>query len=373
MKLHFITINNFSLIPVTRFIIEEIGSENEIFITECFINNQYNYKNVLNVSYIGRFNDYKDFYNQSYVFKIWKTIFLHTKIFVSIVLVNHNIYTPDFQVLNTAIKVKKLFKLNTKIIYHQFELLESSLLQNKNKKIWEYIIKNVSQLSFVIFPEYNRLNYFTQLTNFPINKSFLFPNSCSVSSNCKNFHHELLSKIYKNKILIGHIGQIGCSHYYYELINIIEASISFNFHFVIIGNFDNQVSKALNEIVNPNVTIIQSLPHQELSSIYPLLKFGFILYKGVDKNFEFCAPNKLYEYWSYGIAVIAHHLSGLKPLFINKELGELFDFNSESSTKMVLNYLMHYKPQKKRIKKYFEDNLAIELYLKPLSYEFKKI
>ena len=46
----------------------------------------------------------------------------------------------------------------------------------------------------------------------------------------------------------------------------------------------------------------------------------------MDYNYDFCAPNKLYEYWSYGIPVFAHKLNGLTKLFEKEEYGLLFDF-----------------------------------------------
>jgi hypothetical protein len=373
MKIHFITINNFSLIPVTRYIINEISNDNEVFLTECYIENQYIYNNVSKISYIGKFRDYYNFCNQSFFFKVWKMIFLITKLIISIVFYNQNIYTPDFQVLNIAIKIKKIFKTKTKIIYHQFELLESHLLREKDEKKWNYIIKNAEQIDLAIFPEVNRLEYFNEITNFSKNKTLLFSNSCSSANLDINTNHALLNDISKNRMIVGHIGQVGPYHYYKKFIEIIEESNNLNLHFVIIGDFDSEVNKAFKEIKNPNLSIIKSLPHKELLKIYPFIEIGFILYKGVDKNFEFCAPNKLYEYWSYGISVIGHKLIGLNPLFSKNELGELFDFNDASSTLTILEYLKKHKSNKKIVLNYFEKNLAIENNLKLLRSEFKKL
>lgn len=52
-----------------------------------------------------------------------------------------------------------------------------------------------------------------------------------------------------------------------------------------------------------NVKIKSAIPYQELPNVLPLYDVGLILYKGVNKNFIYNAPNKLFEYLVCGLEV----------------------------------------------------------------------
>jgi glycosyltransferase involved in cell wall biosynthesis len=133
-----------------------------------------------------------------------------------------------------------------------------------------------------------------------------------------------------------------------------------------VGNYTPDVLNRLKETNNPNLLILNAVPHRELSGIYRALDYGLILYRGVDVNFEFCAPNKLYEYWSNGIPVVAHRLQGLLPVFDHPLKGQLFDFDSENAVVKVAELLQQGKTEKPKLKKLFGETLDIELSMQPV-------
>ncbi len=102
-----------------------------------------------------------------------------------------------------------------------------------------------------------------------------------------------------------------------------------------------------------------------------MIHYGFILYKGVDKNFEFCAPNKLYEYWAYGIPVFAHHLKGLVPVIMPNLLGRTIDFQSNELEALINDLMGMPVPDRKGIQGYFTSHLTLDNYIAPLISKIK--
>ena len=109
-----------------------------------------------------------------------------------------------------------------------------------------------------------------------------------------------------------------------------------NYHFILrnkeiiflfIGRKNDSIKKIEKEKQFTNLHFIDAVPHEELNQIYPFIDLGVILYKGNGLNYEFCAPNKLYELWSNGIPVIGHQLKGLTPLFNTNTKGILTNFD----------------------------------------------
>jgi hypothetical protein len=87
----------------------------------------------------------------------------------------------------------------------------------------------------------------------------------------------------------------------------------------------------------------------------------------VDVNFEFCAPNQLYEYWSYGIPVVAHQLPGLIPVFDDSLKGKLFDFNTSETIAETATFLQNGNTSKKALQQLFSDTLDVRKQLQPVT------
>jgi glycosyltransferase involved in cell wall biosynthesis len=101
-----------------------------------------------------------------------------------------------------------------------------------------------------------------------------------------------------------------------------------NIHFLMIGRFSSEGIRILKNVNNKNFHIVGELSHKELSDYYSFIDIGFILYKGLDLNLEYCAPNKLYEYWSHGVYVIAHPLKGLAEVIKDNKMGILVNLEN---------------------------------------------
>jgi len=302
-----------------RFIINELKIKHKLYLVECYIIGSYKF-DLIKSSYIKVFNNNSEFNNQTVLFKLFKFFKVFHKI-GCFALQNSKpiIYTQDYEIIVFCNVIKKiLFFKKMYIVYHQFEVVDL----NKNR--FKYL--KSSKADLIIFPEVNRLLYFNKFTNGHIS-SLIFPNTCHVNINIeKKLDNDIFKKIGDRKV-VGHVGNIGSDHFIDVLVKLIEYANEDEFFFVLIGQYDLKVSSILLKFkLKNNVLMLSYLPHLELSKIYSTIDIGIILYKPIDINFDCCAPNKLYEYWSYGIPVLAHKLKGLNPLFINSIYGELFNF-----------------------------------------------
>ena len=366
-RIAFITLNGFSFIPVFRYVVEFL-SKHELCITEIAIKRAYSFEKYAQLNTIEKFENVKAFNNQSFKFKLKK----YGKIIRYLIhLLKGNkdviVYTIDFQVFVLSVFLNKFFKKkNVRYIYHQFELIDPSYLTRENRFLYRQFLKHSRLINFLIIPEENRLNHLLKISNINPKQTFLLPNTCRPNA-LINKKHDALKDIPLDAFVFGHIGNLGMEHYAKSFFNVAEKFVNQNVYFLIIGRQESQITTYIKQLGNPRIIVIDELPHEQLSNIYPFIDVGFVLYKGVNKNFEYCAPNKLYEYWSYGIPVLAHPLEGLIPVFVNELQGRLIDMEDEQ---VVYNTMKEFTEEgainKKQLKEYFEESLAIEYFLPQL-------
>ncbi|NOT76616.1 MAG: glycosyltransferase [Cyclobacteriaceae bacterium] len=313
----------------------------------------------------GDFKTIAEFNRQSVFFKIKKYVKIYSQIVSICLKKNQIIITPDFQIVSFILSNRYLLGIfKTRLIYHQFELIEDNLISERDTKKLQSIKKYSEHIDLAIFPEENRLHFFCKQTRLSVNNTFLFPNTCRLSVDDEV--SDLLKVIPRGSIVFGHVGNVGSDHYIREFLDAIERCNDKNVFFVMIGRQSKAVEELTRGVRNPNFIVIRELPHAELKKIYPLIHYGLILYKGVDRNYEYCAPNKLYEYWSYGIPVIAHRLTGLINVVSNDILGKLLDFDKNELTDVVHSLGETPIPDRRGLRYYFKENLDIDLHLEKL-------
>lgn len=356
--------------PVCRFVIELVASRFSLSIAECKIRGTYDFSQYGKVSYLSSFNTNKGFGNQSLYTRLIKYMRLHWYIFYTFFIKGVNIlYTPEIHVLTVFFKLNNIFKREVQVIYHQLELQDLSQLNGNNLKLWQYVLKNVKQIKLCIFPEVNRLYYFCEQTGFSIEDCIVFPNSCKDDDRTA-IKPETLQNIPEEDLVIAHCGNVGENHYLTDFLNFVNyMSADKTIHFVMIGRFSERVEKMFTKVINSNFHVIGEVPHSELGSYYSFIDIGFILYRGVDLNFEYCAPNKLYEYWSYGIYVLGHPLKGLLNVIDDNRVGMLLDLEDiHAIKKAVENFRCSYKNETRgEIKRIFKEKYSIGDSLKLLN------
>jgi len=351
------------LLPVTRFIIQASAQKYSITVTEIKLKGQYHFENAKE-NFLATCVTSAKLNHQSLSTKVIKYIRLFYYLISAFWETQSFIYTPDHQVVFIASLLKKIGLISRKavIIYHQFELIESNRNSGLNKWIWSYLLKHASSLiGLAIFPEVNRLEYFVNEADFATDKTLLFPNSTIIAAETES---KVLLEIPPGAKVIGHIGNVGPDHYIHQYIALVNSfQNDADIYFLMVGRYSPVVLSLLKGISNERFVLVGEVPHSDLNSFYQRINYGLILYKGVNKNFEYCAPNKLYEYLSYGISVFAHRLKGLSSLNIPDEIMCLSDFEAENLALRVKEFIHNNGHNRFKVKTFFKDNLDLNSYI----------
>lgn len=372
MKIHFLSINPLTNIPSIRFIINYFIQNNwNITLSEIHLKSANNYlkKNDLTIKYIFEFEDYNAYRKGLKKIRLKKYLKTIKWLLFS---TSDVIYTNDYQV----VFIKLLFNRKVKLIYHQYELLDINYLGKFSKFMFEYVLKKATKIDLCIFPEKNRAEYFIANSSLPSSKSIIIPNTCSAVIQSEKTEKTCIDFIPDEYFKVLHVGGFGTKGHYFN--TFLNATNKFTANdktaFIFIGRKTNEIDDFLSQNNFSNVHFIETIPHEELLKIYPKIDLGIILYKGTNLNFEFCAPNKLYEFWSNGIPVLAHQLKGLIPLFTTDFLGELTDFNDEEKIVLSITKLKNLpKENKFTLMNYFKENLDIENYISFLNKHVQKL
>lgn len=373
MKVYHINTNTIGFTPLMSYIVKYISGYFKSSIIESYIKGSNKFSYIVNRRYIKKYKDSYSFNRQTIFNKIYKYLYVTSYILkLSFNRKKLIIYSVDFQVVSIALIIKKIFrKRNLKIIYHQFELLDTTSFGEVNLLFYKKLKQNAKYLDLVIVPEKNRLKILLEQLILPKEKSFYFPNINNISTVSKS-KYKALEQLPKNAKIIGHIGSIGTDHYIYSFLEAAKQIKNPNIYFIFVGKQNSEVKKLANKNNLKNIIFIDEIPHSELKNIYSFLDLGFILYKGIDDNFEYCAPNKLYEYWAYGVPVIAHKLKGLQSEFNNSDAGSLTNLNN---TDNIIHYINKYleKDRREVIIKYYKKNYNLDYFLKKLHQTIEKL
>ncbi|MCO4818306.1 MAG: glycosyltransferase [Bacteroidetes bacterium] len=222
------------------------------------------------------------------------------------------------------------------------------------------IQKKSKKIDLIITPELSRTEYIKKIFYLSDSESFL------TIPNTNNFIGEkILTKPKVTKHVITHIGAVGLNHHiasYLEAISALDQSL---YEFRFIGLLTNEVVDIINSYNKSNILYVGQVLHSDLKKYYLETDVGVILYKDVSLNHRFCAPNKLYEYWSYGIPVLGDQLPGLQGVFTQPFLGELVDMSipahiSDSILRLSINN------HQELILDYFQSQLKLDNYLNEL-------
>jgi glycosyltransferase involved in cell wall biosynthesis len=366
----FFTINTFQTLPPFYQLINSLFSDEkeDVLLIHNTINGFEN--QVLNSNFneifIIHFQSLFQFQNQFIFIKVWK-YFKLIKLFLSYISFNNHsnrIFTFDIFTTYLAVKLKRK---NTKVIYVQYEMIEEKQLNRLDKFLFKQIINQQNKIDLIITPEINRTNFLmSQLKSDNSEKFFTLPNT-------NNNQVELILESDINRpIIVTHIGAVGLDHNIKAFMNAIKICDSEKFEFRFIGSLHEDVEKLILSYNLKNVKIFGQIPHDNLKSHYIETDIGVILYKDNGLNYRFCAPNKLYEYWSFGIPVIGDTLPSLKSVFNHECLGRLVDMSEIDSFSEAILELSN-KINKIKVQSYFNQNFKLDIFSNSLKIKIDKL
>ncbi len=332
-------------------------------LSQCYVSGYTLYDERVKQLNLAVFDNFSSFMNQGGRQKSLKYVNLFQKL-SSFIFQNKCslIYVQDVFTLVLALILKQLiFWRKVRVVYHQFEVLEPARMSSMDRFLLRIFNILQRKTDIIIVPEQNRLNYFATLTGLSNQvQTLIFPNTNS------GFPGNETSSQPNNKFIIAHVGNVGLSHYIHSFMQAIGSVPAEKVEVWFVGRLAPEVLSEINGFDLPQVKIIGELPHYELKNIYSKIDLGVILYKDLDVNYRFCAPNKLYEYWASGIPVIGHAIPGLIPVFQFPFQGTLTNMDvPKIFGETLVSWINEPEMKTKRIalRSYFNEHLRIDSYL----------
>jgi glycosyltransferase involved in cell wall biosynthesis len=359
----FMTINSFQGLPPVKQLLSNISKDYQLTCIQCNIQNFENFfdqRNIINYSILN-FKSSQDFNSQNITHKIVKYIWLPFYFFRSYFLKrssNVTIYAIDLYCIFIAILAKRK---STKIVYLQYEMIEPNGLNKFDKYLLRFIQKKSEKIDLIITPEINRTKYLKKIFHKSNDHSFLtIPNTNNFNKTNKSI------AIRGAKTIVTHVGSIGLNHYIKLYLEAITKMDSHKYEFRFIGLLSDEVVELISSYQKSNILYIDQVLHSDLPKYYLETDIGVILYKDVSLNHRFCAPNKLYEYWSFGIPVLGHHLPGLQSVFTETFLGELIDMSIPTNIIEAISKLQLID-NREIIADFFQSHLRLDNYFNGLN------
>lgn len=219
-------------------------------------------------------------------------------------------------------------------------------IQELHKNQFQYfIIKHIIKKASIVFmPEYNRSYYYKclyHLNSLPVvlpNKPYFIPSHIEIN-NIKKKYQNTIDIITKKKTIL-YQGIISSER---DLAPFIKAcnKLGNDYHFVILGKDYGVLEKY--KKIDHKIIHIPYLSAPDYLAITSLAYLGIVTYVPDCLNTVYCAPNKIYEYSSFGIPIIGNDIPGLRYPIKEYGLGEIvneFDENNilNAITKITSNY-----------------------------------
>lgn len=153
-----------------------------------------------------------------------------------------------------------------------------------------------------------------------------------------------------SKLVIGYIGHIIKGRGYQTLIPLSQKLIQYEIPFKIVlvggGPFKKKIEKLINENeLSQYFSLTGEVNLDEIPGFLRQIDIGLILFKPVRYNNIIATPNKLFEYMSFGIPIIASDLPEIRKIIKETKSGILIDPTNVKQIAKKIKYL--YKNSKK--------------------------
>lgn len=243
-----------------------------------------------------------------------------------------------FGTADTALAVKRLCKHSTNVLS----------LKELHEKPWHDRIqleKLAPKCAAVICCETNRarvLQFRWGLNERPYvvsNKPYGYPTERCLSPTCEQTE-KVIEQISHGKTIVYQARHI---HFAKELVNLATAlrQLGNDYQLVLIGEVDNPSDKIRISEIYPNIIWaghIAAPMHLEITSHADI---GVAVYAESSLNNLFCAPNKTYEYASFGIPSLCNDVPGLVETVGIKRAGVCVNWNDIDSIKQGVEELFN--------------------------------
>lgn len=205
-------------------------------------------------------------------------------------------------------------------------------LYDKNMRILKGIAPIALNADKVIVPEYNRANILRVWLNLK-KTPFVIPNKpLSIPSSASYSYPDELVKIQNKKIILyqGHIMKLRNIDALCETVSKLE-----NYVLVLMGTSSDGYLDELQDKYQ-NIIHVGFITPPEHLYITKLAYIGVVTYGHFALNGVFCAPNKIWEYSSFGVPMLANNIPGLVYTVGDKKAGCCIDMSNSSEIEKAI-------------------------------------
>jgi glycosyltransferase involved in cell wall biosynthesis len=276
------------------------------------------------------------------------------------------IHACDFDTAFTSFKVAK--KLKKKFIYDIFDYYVDSFSVPSYLK--QYIEKKdhdvINAADAVIICSEKRKEQIKGST----------PKQLSVIHNSPASSIKTLEKftLEKSKIKLVYVGVLGNGRFLREITEILKGSNEFEFHVGGFGELHNYFQDMSNKY--SNIKFYGKLPYKQTLGLESSCDVMLAIYDPKVPNHYFASPNKFYEALMLGKPIIMVKNTGMSEVVLEKEIGELIDFNKHSFSKAlfrIINRKKEWSIIEHKMKKIYQEYYSWEIMEKRLLYLYEDI
>lgn len=194
-------------------------------------------------------------------------------------------------------------------------ILQIQELHEKSNRQINAIKQVIHQAEAVFMPEFNRTMIYKVW--FKLDKQpYLLPNKpyfVLSEKDCDkvlNEYHDRICNLQNKKVILyqGGIKRLRMLDKIARAIKVIDN----NYHLLVVG--PEQESGVIDEIkeITPEITHISFIPAPNYMAFCKIAHIGYVTYEPNSLNNIYCAPNKIFEYSSFGLPMIANDIPGLR-------------------------------------------------------------
>jgi len=247
------------------------------------------------------------------------------------------------------------------VVFHYYETIDISKCSRSDRIAFRIISRLSKAVDNILVPEKNRLAQVA--ADFPLlqPKLLQLPNTT-----CRTSPRQKTQRLAGAPLSLLHVGALGEGTFAMKLIDAVVA-MEGRVHLSLVGFVAVSIRDYIRGHAKDYVTHHEQVPHRELSNFYCACDVGLILYRPTTLNTKFAAPNKLYEFWSFGIPVLGPTIPGLQSQFTQPEMGILVDMDSADCIASGLDALIRYSDvEARKLKTFFDDKLSAEILVTPI-------
>ncbi|MAJ98172.1 MAG: hypothetical protein CBE48_002600 [Flavobacteriales bacterium TMED288] len=241
----------------------------------------------------------------------------------------------------------KLFFSKKIIIYddHELKYVRPKSFNDKISFLIEKFMYKISNIIIVANYERKRLaSVIYNNKNIIIHENYFFNRQTNKlkNSNLINLEKKINLLRSENKKIILHQGQITEIRGSKDIVLLVN-NLPENFKVLLIGINYYDYQKFL-KIINKskkNVVVFGGfIDYHHIKEVYKIIDYCLIIYKNLNLNNKYCAPNRVYLAYYFGKPIIANKENPVLSDFVKKTgCGTLFDVNS--NLELMFNLLQH--------------------------------